>query len=409
MDSIEFTKRKVFSVLNEITNLKTSDFSHPDGEEALTLLLKLFNADILRLEEANKLNNDQIKIEACTRANAHIFRFHPIMGFILRSTNVRNSFEFFDPILRLARKLLGNDAKLMFSSEWQFSPFTYPLVFSELPNFVLIGLPASESGNSLVIPLAGHELGHSVWRRSGLGTSLDKKIEQAVIECFKRNWISFEKLFPGNYNRDNIESDLVLRSIWLPSYKLSKRQCEEVFCDILGTRMFGTSYLYAFKYLLAPNFGGKRSDIYPDLRSRASYILRTSNHFGFEELEDYEKDFIENPKNYDQKSQFQLKMSDNATFSMVDYLIRKAEDISIDANIPLSTNKKSSIIFDSFKQGIPHDGAESLADIINAGWKIYADKGIRATCDWNELNLFRGLNAIIFKTIEVMEFNVRME
>ena len=34
---------------------------------------------------------------------------------------------------------------------------------NNLPGFVFIGLPAPESANPFLIPLGGHELGHSAW------------------------------------------------------------------------------------------------------------------------------------------------------------------------------------------------------------------------------------------------------
>jgi hypothetical protein len=99
-----------------------------------------------------------VKQTACQIANMTISRFHSLLRFVLRSTNVRNAFELFDPLLRMSQKLIGKDTKLILSSEWSFSPFTYVGVFPELPGFVFIGIPASESGNALIIPAAGHEL-----------------------------------------------------------------------------------------------------------------------------------------------------------------------------------------------------------------------------------------------------------
>jgi hypothetical protein len=135
VDFVDHTQRKAESILEEIKNLTTSEFPHHDSLEALELLKELFEADIKRLDVAASSGDSAIRKSACTHANAHIATFLPILGFALRSTNVRNSFKFFDPLLRLARIFLDKSAKLVLSSEWDFSPLTYPLIFSELPNF----------------------------------------------------------------------------------------------------------------------------------------------------------------------------------------------------------------------------------------------------------------------------------
>ena len=54
-----------------------------------------------------------------------LFTYVPLLGLILRSTNTRNAFEAYAPLLRLARKILGKDTKLIISSEWDYSPYVY--------------------------------------------------------------------------------------------------------------------------------------------------------------------------------------------------------------------------------------------------------------------------------------------
>ena len=103
---------------------------------------------------------------ACNESLKQLFRILPLLGFIVRSTSVRNSFEVFWPLLRLARQVLQTDAKLILSSEWLYSPFYRPS--ADLSDYVLLGFPASESSNPLLVPLAGHELGHTNGGSDGL-------------------------------------------------------------------------------------------------------------------------------------------------------------------------------------------------------------------------------------------------
>lgn len=68
-----------------------------------------------------------------------------------------------------------------------FGIFTRIFSFTDLPNFVLIGFPAPESGNPLLIPLAGHELGHTVWKGRSLASKYKKSIEDTILSLIELN------------------------------------------------------------------------------------------------------------------------------------------------------------------------------------------------------------------------------
>jgi hypothetical protein len=108
-----------------------------------------------------------VVLQQCGLSLNALFVAMPLAGFLVRSTNVRNAFELYRPLLRLARDLLEptvtpdqRRTRLVLSSEWEYSPLSYSEL-PDLPGVVLIGLPAPESSNPLLVPLAGHELGHS--------------------------------------------------------------------------------------------------------------------------------------------------------------------------------------------------------------------------------------------------------
>src|SRR4051812_25114337 len=102
---------------------------------------------------------------------------------------------------------------LSFHQSGTTPPFTYPFVFSELPNFVLIGLPASESDNPLIIPLAGHELGHSVWKIYDLSRRFTPAIEASILQEINASWSGFEKVFDTGADPNNLDTDPTLRAI----------------------------------------------------------------------------------------------------------------------------------------------------------------------------------------------------
>ena len=126
-----------------------------------------------------------LQLNTCQRTLDELTRFLPVLGFVLRSTNVRTAFEIHGPLLRLTREFLGADTRLLVSSEWEYSPYTYsPL--PDFADFVLIGFPASESANPLVVPLAGHELGHSLWSSKRLQTDVSSAVTTSIATTFSR-------------------------------------------------------------------------------------------------------------------------------------------------------------------------------------------------------------------------------
>src|SRR5436305_7686556 len=118
MDFGDYTLQKLQLVLEQVSRLLESEFPHNDSKEALELLKSVFEKDETRIEACIRSADLKLKEQACAEANFHIARFLPILGFSLRSTNTRNAFEFFVPLVRLARRILKrDDAKLILSSE----------------------------------------------------------------------------------------------------------------------------------------------------------------------------------------------------------------------------------------------------------------------------------------------------
>ncbi len=182
VDDVECAKRKIEQLRSEINRLRTSDFHHPGIKTSLDLIEDVFNRNFKLVDRLDADVAPSARQWVCGRVNRDIARFHRVLGMILRSTNPRNSFEIFDPLLRIAKDLLGEDTMLILSSEWEFSPFADPSVITELQNYVFVGLPVSEAGNSLILPLAGHELGHSVWRKKEIARKLRNDMQILIAD-----------------------------------------------------------------------------------------------------------------------------------------------------------------------------------------------------------------------------------
>src|SRR5271166_63597 len=144
-------RHKLRAFLREIDGLLTSEFPHPDGREALEQLYAHYDGRLKRAERARP--SSSIADRHLAQVNESVSLHTDVLGFILRSTNVRNAFEVYVPLRRLIQQIIGKDARLITSSEWKFIPFTYPMTLDELPNYVLVGSPAGNVPLSVEIRL----------------------------------------------------------------------------------------------------------------------------------------------------------------------------------------------------------------------------------------------------------------
>ena len=169
MSILAFAIARLKAFLTEVEQLDECEFPYEHSRVALRRIRDLFQKKLSLLESFDSKSDPSVLKQQCILSLSALFDYVPLLGFVLRSTNVRNSFEIFGPFLRLSRDLLepgvervNQKTRLIISSEWDYSPFVYGEI-PDLSNFVLIGLPAPESSNPLLLPLAGHrELGHAL-------------------------------------------------------------------------------------------------------------------------------------------------------------------------------------------------------------------------------------------------------
>lgn len=407
---IDFVKQKLLSVLELVQQLQSSEFPYEEPKAALVLLKDMYKSDLARLAQIDETTDIQIRQQACAHANARIARYYKVMGFILRSTNVRNAFEIYDPLLQICRLIYGADAKLIVSSEWEFSPFTYPAVTDDLPNLMFIGLPSTEAGNSLIIPLAGHEVGHSIWRkkngRSVALSKLDKNLQQVLVDAYVSNWKDFQKTFKIANPATDLLTDLFLRNIWTQSYKLASRQVEELFCDIVGLRIFGESFLYSFLYLIAPNIGD-RAPHYPALAARVGVLIEACNVLKIEQPPNFQSYFLDPPKRIPSGDELVLKMADLSSQALTPDLIKAVKDLVDASGLPLPSKDERDRIVKQFCALSPASSTKALGDIVNAGWKLRLDWQLWSKFNFNSQARVDVLNDLVFKTMEVMEFEAK--
>ncbi len=410
MNIIENSLRRVNATIHTIKNLKDSEFPYSDSKDALFEVENIFKETQLALSNASKSNDVSLKERTCEEALKRLFIYVPILGFILRSTNVRNAFEIHGPLLRLSKSLLdGNDTKLILSSEWDYSPMTYPGV-PQMNNFILIGFPATESSNPFLIPLAGHELAHNLWLKRNIESQVRSIVTQLIQnEIQKNRWEKFIDLYKTDPRLESWSwGDLFNKELIVPATDWATSQAEETFCDYVGLRIFGPSFLHAFVYLLAP---GERSRnvAYPTSETRIKNLMDAALMWKLEVPDEYRNVFQQNDKGrFNEKDTFQLDLAEFAVDNLVvglrnaaDELVEKAGLLSIDPKSVQEIRKRIDLT-------VPAEKAESLACILEAGWEADRDETLWSDFDHLDVNSkYDNLKEIVLKSIEALEIQSR--
>lgn len=401
---VEYAKQRYDAAILEIERLKQSEFPYPHIRDALLQLETVFRNQRTQLDKLTSKSTPAIAKNACSQSLGYLFNYTPFLGFILRATNVRNAFELYAPVIRLARKLLGDTTKLLLSSEWDYSPFVY-LPTSDLPDCVLIGVPAFESANPLLVSLAGHELGHNVWSQHDLGRQFDSKLRAEVLGAIKgKHWSDFQTCFP-QATLANLTTDMFVQQAWLPAHAFAKRQLEEVFCDMMGLRLFAEAYLHAFAYLLSPCIPGERTPLYPSIQTRVDYLLRASAQIGVTIPSGYADLFDTQPAPSSPVTRVLVAVADLAVEALADQTCTEAQSIADAQAAPKRSTDNIDEILRDLRMVMPADGTAALTDLVNAGWILFHEADF-----WKDVQQIRPeernrvLNDLILKSCEVAEF-----
>lgn len=411
MELVQYTNKKLAAVLLVIEALQSGDFPHSHSKPVLDRIETLLQERVNTLGLIQPDTDQAVTKTICKEILHKIFTVYPLLGFIARSMDVRNSFELHGPFLNIVSKALGEDAKLIISSEWDFSPFTYnmpgDLGFSKV---VFIGIPVSESGNGLAIPLSGHELGHNIWRAYKFHDKYYRVVEETVVRHIEKViWDEFQQYFPAVGAPTNL-TDMIGQQYWLKSWYWSMSQCEEIFCDFIGLLLFRESYLHAFAYLIAPGLFGSRAEHYPNMLDRVAALRQASDSQGIVFPDSYANLFEDSDTPPDAETRLLLSISDAATKQLIEQLCRDAASLLNDKGLLAHSFAATKRIEKSFSMGVPAISPQSLTNIINAAWNFSRN----AMPGWshrypsvytNPKRCEQMLNDLIFKSIEVLEIN----
>jgi hypothetical protein len=406
---LEFTKERVRAFLGEIDRLAESEFPYWHSRAALEQLRILFDAKLKRLDAFAPTSNASVVSQECRVTLVALSQYLPVLGFVLRSTNVRNAFEVFGPFLRMAGDILepgverkDRQTKLLLSSEWFYSPLTYRPI-SDLPNFIFIGLPAPESANPLLLPLAGHELGHSVWARYKLSHTFLAKVESEVVKAITASFAEYQRIFGSHVTQSELTTDLFAIETWRLAKKLCLSQAEETFCDLIGLRVFGASYLHAFAYLMAPGFG-VRSKEYPDIQTRVHNLVSAAKTFGVSHSASFISLFEPDPTpRLTEADSYRLKVADQALTQLVGNLVTEADSRVVKAGIVTPTDGEVAKVLKRIRQVVPAEGCRSIADILNGAWLASEEPDLWQQFPAVAPRKLSVLKELVLKNLEIFE------
>jgi hypothetical protein len=360
-------KSKLAGIVAQIEVVSGSEYPYQDSSTAVNELRFLIDRMIRRLDDFDRYPAN-VQKSLLRQSNYLIVIVTDLLGFIVRSTSTRNLFELYYPFKEISKKLVGEHVRLILSSDWQYSPFTYPYGLDELPTFILIGLPASESENALVFPTAGHELGHNKWRASDYGKGLALDLENFVYEAYEANRTEFERIF--TLKGADIRNDMFVQPIIRQSVSLALRQSEELYCDFTGLSLFGKSYLFAFDYLLAPGLSSHRDAKYPSIETRSTLLAKYGASLNFE-INGFVQRFNPEKLSGSEMSNFVVRMADAAVEQLTDRVFRMANgDVQSTVGVPFSDASENHALR-CFNSGVPSEKVHTLGDLLNAAWTVF--------------------------------------
>jgi hypothetical protein len=401
--TLRYSKQKIAAALQLLTEFKATRFPHTDSTvavEALSSILSLTN------KQLDGPSSPALAKQTEMEATALIDGVLGLLGIISNSANVRNSFEIHGPVLDLAKQLLSdNDAKLIISFEWNYIPFTYPQNHPHLPSFVVIGLPASEASNALVLPVIGHELGHSLWLRDKCRDHFEPEINQAIIRAIKGPLqTDYERLFRGALGISASQcDDYQYLWTWEDAANNCFRQIEEIFSDFVGLRLFGISYLDSFEYLLSPALSTERDPQYPADVLRARYLEDNSERVGVKIEGNYKNRFTHQSSPFHPKrnAHFQMILADAASETLVNSVADHVADLCGKRSVLPPDTSETKKILENFLQSVPAERTTGLGPILNAGWSAFKDPQFMD--EYSDLDRMKTINELILKSVEIYE------
>jgi hypothetical protein len=404
MDIVETTVRKFEGALDRAEGLLAARLVQDDALAAVQRLLERFKThrDSLVSDLAN-MANAEVVATRCDVALAELVRYTPLLGLIHRSKSSANPFEMYGPLLALGRQVIGREIRLVVSSEWDYSPFTMAHG-TTLDGFVFVGMPATIPDKALLIPLAGHEFGHSVWAVEDGRATFEALVFGAV-------WDRIRERLHEVCSHCNVTDEAALLTLdglrsWRTARSWALLQTEELFCDLIGFRLFGTAYAQAFAYLLAPGLADHRVPSYPVVRTRAEVLQRAAARWELSLPAEFLAGFRPAPPI--NSGGLLGEIADAAALDLVDRTITEVEAHGRECGLRLPRAEVVDAVRQDLSMVVPSDRGATLAELLCAAWQVGTDSGTWASLPHILAERHRVLDDLVLKSAQIMEYHHRI-
>jgi hypothetical protein len=263
----------------------------------------------------------------------------------------------------------------------------------------------------MLIPLAGHELGHSVWLSMTGGAYFHTPIVEAVVDLVRKKWASCKAIFPSA-RKAHVVRELLAYTPWAAVADRASFQAEEVFSDAVGIAVFGEAYLYAFQYFAAPFMVAERPPTYPAMTQRVSYMARAAERLGARLPADFVRSFRDEPRfrEWAPESRFLLKLADLTLQRVGDDVLKLVVSLAEQWALPDAKAEELELIRHDFEKLVPAPGSFSLQALLVAAWGCARDnafwKGIKQI---RPKDRFRTINELLLKSVDVLEYTKIVE
>ena len=409
MDLRTATQQKLDAIIRVVEALRTRDYPQKDARPVADEILATLSDQRAQLIALPQNISVDVLENLCQAVSQVLGDLLPVLGFLQRSQHAANPFEVYEPLLRMVSALFpGANMRLVLSSEWELSPYTIPMsAIATLPDVVLIGLPASESSNVLLIPLAGHEMGHSLWVTERGAQQYDLAVGAKLFEAINNRFAEFKLHFQHSGTINDLFTTATGMARVQPLAQFALQQCEEVFCDFLGLRLFGESFLRAMSYMLAPSWPGERPIKYPSERQRAEYLIQVASSAGISTPADFVKRFVDRTPPTGTKRALTFDIVDATTASLIGSLWTHVDSVVTSAKLSLPTDQEVDAIVEELTRVVPASAPGSLPSIILAGWRV-----MLLSDRWKEYPQIADhrwqLNELLLKSAQVLEIRTHL-
>jgi hypothetical protein len=402
----EHCLQRLMAVNQEIDRIHVAGLLLRDAEIALDELRRQCQKQILSVSMAP---SDEVLRIACSASLEKLRSvLVPLLGMILRSSNLRLAFELYYPLKRLTAMLYGRSLKdspaLLLSSDWKYYPDTH---VGQTLDIVILGFPAVESSNAMIVPLAGHELGHNVWHDNNQQHAFDSRVSTKLRNVISEQfWSQLLAQELGTVNpqlsKRAMQDDVQVNGLITDLTKVVLGQLEEYFCDAVGLRLFSEAYLRSLCYSCLPGYP-PQGIAYPQLRDRIDRLETLAAQIDVQWCVDQSQcyRYVRSP---DAKS--------SVVGQVVDTFIAEVQltalNILDERQAPRRDVNNVDRIARQFRSLVPAAEKEHLTDLINAAWLVSHDQNTAHSYGLEMSRWREVVNQITLKSCEVSEYHERV-